>query len=123
MNTDLCRLVPAAALALLVPSSSLVAATPAATFKVGESTDFKGCYVWFNDRGESLRNKTGREIGRKTPCGEGHRNGDSYEVLFGETPGTLVIRDATHHVECILQLVPGSATVMAPKVCQRWEGE
>ena len=49
-------------------------------------------------------------------------NRDTYEVLFGEEKGTLVIRDSSHHFECILQLAPGSATVVVPKVCQAWEG-
>ena len=98
----------------------LLAATPARAFKVGESADFKGCYIWYNDAGEPLRNKQGREIGRKSPC-EGNRGHDVYEVLFGEAPGTLVIRDASHRFECILQLAPGSATVVVPKVCQPWD--
>ncbi len=97
------------------------ATAPALAFQVGDSPDFKGCAIWFNDSGEPLRNKSGREIGRKVPCGEGTHNRDTYEVLFGEEKGTLVIRDASHHFECILQLAPGSATVVVPKVCQHWD--
>lgn len=113
----------ASAVALLAPLLCFAAATPAAAFKVGESADFKGCYIWFNDRGEPLRSSAGREIGRKAPCAVGTHSRDTYEVLFGEAADTLVIRDATHHVECVLKLAPGSATVMVPKVCQSWNGE
>ena len=111
-----------AALAAVLGIGPLVAATPAAAFKVAESPDFKGCAIWTNDAGEPLRNRQGREIGRKAPCGEGTHNRDVYEVLFGEAPGTLVIRDATHQFECILELAQGSTTVIVPKVCQRWTG-
>lgn len=116
------RSVTAAACVALLNVSCLAAATPAAAFKVIESTDFKGCYIWSNDAGEPLRNRQGREIGRKAPCGVGTHNRDVYEVLFGEQPGTLVIRDATHQFECILELAPGSTTVMVQKVCQHWDG-
>lgn len=115
------RLLSAAAVAGLAPVAAAALAEPAAAFQVGESPDFKGCYIWFNDAGQPLHNKAGREIGRKAPCGEGTHNRDSYEVLFGEAKGTLVIRDASHHFECILELAPGSATVIVPKVCQPWE--
>ena len=116
------RLAAGAATAALLAASCLAAASPAAAFKVIDSPDFKGCAVWANDAGQPLRNKQGREIGRKTPCGEGTHNRDVYETLFGEAPGTLVIRDATHGIECILELAPGSASVVVPKVCQRWAG-
>ena len=111
-----------AASAVLLAASCLAAASPAAAFKVAESADFKGCAIWTTDAGEPLRNKQGREIGRKVPCGDGPHRHEVYEVLFGEAPGTLVIRDATQRFECILTLAQGSATVMVPKVCQRWEG-
>ena len=118
------RLAFGTASVLLVGAACLAAASPAAAFKVADSSDFKGCAVWTNDAGELLRNRQGREIARKTPCGEGTHNRDVYEVLFGEAAGTLVIRDATHQFEfrCILELAPGSATVMVQKVCQRWSG-
>ena len=116
------RLASGAATVALAGTSCLAAATPAAAFKVAQSTDFKGCAIWTNDGGEPLRNRQGREIARKTPCGEGTHNRDVYEVLFGEAAGTLVIRDATHGFECILELAPGSATVMVQKICQRWTG-
>lgn len=116
------RLASGVATVLFLGASCLVAATPAAAFKVAASADFKGCAVWTNDAGEPLRNRQGREIARKTPCGEGTHNRDVYEVLFGEAAGTLVIRDATHEFECILELAPGSATVMVQKVCQHWNG-
>ena len=112
----------AAALAAMVPLCSLAASGPAAAFQVGQSPDFSACAIWFNDLGEPLRNKSGREIGRKVPCPGQERKRDSYEVLPGEGQGTLVIHDASHHFECILVLAPGSATVMVPKVCQRWAG-
>lgn len=115
------RILSLAALLGLIPLS-VTAATVPATFKVGESPDFKGCAIWFNDAGQPLRNKTGREIGRKVPCGEGTHNGDTYQVQFGEEKGTLVIQDSSHHFECILQLAPGSATVVVPKICQHWDG-
>jgi hypothetical protein len=117
------RRLSTAALAGLVPLTVLAATLPAAAFQVGESPDFKGCAIWFNDAGQPLRNTSGREIGRKAPCGDGTHNRDVYEVLFGEAKGTLVIRDATHHFECILELTKGSTTVVAPKVCQAWEGD
>lgn len=120
MRTPFRRL--ASLVVLLAPLSPFIAATPAAAFTVGESADFKGCAIWYNDQGQPLRSKAGREIGRKVPCADGAQNRDSYEVLFGEAPNTLVIRDDTHHVECILQLAPGSSTVMVPKVCQAWQG-
>lgn len=113
------RLLSAAAGAGLASAAVVALTAPAAAFQVGESPDFKGCYIWFNDAGQPLRNASGREIGRKAPCGEGTHNRDSYEVQFGEAKGTLVIRDATHHFECILELAPGSGTVVVPKVCQR----
>ena len=116
------RLATSAAFCALLGACPIAAATPAGAFKVAESPDFKGCAIWTNDAGEPLRNRQGREIGRKTPCGEGTHNRDVYEVLFGEAPGTLVIRDATHGFECILELAPGSTTVVVPKVCQRWTG-
>jgi hypothetical protein len=116
------RLASAGASLALLGASCLAAASPAAAFKVADSTDFKGCAVWTNDAGEPLRNRQGREIARKTPCGEGTHNRDVYEVLFGEKPGTLVIRDASHQFECILELAPGSSTVMVQKICQHWEG-
>lgn len=116
------RLASGAATCALLGATLLAAATPAAAFKVTDSPDFKGCAIWTNDAGEPLRNRQGREIGRKTPCGEGTHNRDVYEVLFGEAPGTLVIRDATHGFECILELAQGSTTVVVPKVCQRWSG-
>ncbi|RYC33112.1 hypothetical protein D3273_04345 [Lichenibacterium minor] len=115
------RFAPAALTTALLAGSCL-AATPAAAFKVAESTDFKGCAVWTNDAGEPLRNRQGREIARKAPCGEGTHNRDAYEVLFGEAAGTLVFRDATQEFECILELAPGSSTVMVQKICQRWTG-
>ncbi len=111
-----------AALAALVPLSSLAASGPARAFQVGQSPDFTACAIWFNDQGQPLRNKSGREIGRQVPCPGQERKRDSYEVLPGEGQGTLVIRDASHHFECILVLAPGSATVMVPKVCQHWNG-
>ena len=111
-----------AALAALVSLSSLAASRPAEAFQVGQSPDFAACAIWFNDQGQPLRNKSGREIGRQVPCPGQERKRDAYEVLPGETPGTLVIHDASHHFECILVLTPGSATVMAPKVCQAWKG-
>ena len=111
-----------AALAALVTLSSFASSGPAAAFQVGQSPDFTACAIWFNDQGQPLRNKTGREIGRKVPCPGQERRRDSYEVLPGEGQGTLVIHDASHHFECILVLSPGSATVMVPKICQRWNG-
>ncbi len=117
------RLLSAAALAGVVPLATLAATAPAAAFQVGESPDYKGCAIWFNDAGQPLRNKQGREIGRKSPCGDGTHNRDTYEVLFGEAKDTLVIRDATHHFECILELAKGSSTVVGPKVCQAWAGD
>ena len=122
MPLALRRILSIAALLGLAPLTVIAATAPAGAFQVGPSPDFEGCYIWFNDAGEPLRNKTGREIGRKAPCGDGTHHRDSYEVLFGEEKGTLVIRDATHHFECILQLAPGSATVVTPKVCQAWQG-
>ncbi len=122
MSIALRRILSIAALAGLAPLSVIGATAPALAFQVGESPDFKGCAIWFNDAGEPLRNKAGREIGRKVPCGEGTHNRDTYEVLFGEEKGTLVIRDASHHFECILRLAPGSTTVVVPKICQPWEG-
>ncbi len=116
------RILSHAVLVGLVPLSVMAATVPAAAFKVGGSPDFKGCAIWFNDAGQPLRNKTGREIGRKVPCGEGTHNRDVYDVQFGEEAGTLVIRDSSHHFECILQLAPGSATVMVPKICQHYDG-
>ena len=116
------RLALGAASTALLSASCLALASPAAAFKVGPSPDFKGCYIWFNDAGQPLHNRQGREIARKTPCGEGTHNRDVYEVLFGEAAGTLVIRDATHQFECILELAQGSTTVVVPKVCQRWTG-
>ncbi|RYB07675.1 hypothetical protein [Lichenibacterium ramalinae] len=115
------RFLSAIVVAGLAPVAAVAMAGSAAAFQVGESPDFKGCYVWFNDAGQPLHNKSGREIGRKAPCGEGTHNRDSYEVLFGEAKDTLVIRDATHHFECILELAAGSATVVVPKVCQPWD--
>ena len=116
------RIFTLAVLAALVPLSSLAVSAPAAAFQVGQSPDFAACAIWFNDQGEPLRNKSGREIGRKVPCPGQERKRDSYEVLPGEGQGTLVIHDASHHFECILVLSPGSATVMVPKVCQHWAG-
>ena len=101
------RLASATAFLVLFGASCLAAASPAAAFKVADSTDFKGCAIWTNDAGEPLRNRQGREIARKTPCGQGTHNRDVYEVLFGEAAGTLVIRDASHQFECILELAPG----------------
>ena len=115
------RFLSAIVVAGLAPVAAVALAGSAAAVQVGESPDFKGCYVWFNDAGQPLHNKSGREIGRKAPCGEGTHNRDSYEVLFGEAKDTLVIRDATHHFECILELAAGSATVVVPKVCQPWD--
>ena len=116
------RLASATASLVLFGASCLAAASPAAAFKVADSTDFKGCAIWTNDAGEPLRNRQGREIARKTPCGQGTHNRDVYEVLFGEAAGTLVIRDASHQFECILELAPGSSTVLVEKICQRWTG-
>ena len=113
------RAAAAAGLSLL---ATLASAQPAAAFRIGQSPDFPGCAVWLNDAGQPLRARTGREIGRKVPCLGRAQNRDAYETLFGEAPGTLVIRDSTHHVECLMALAPGSTTVMVQKVCQAWNG-
>lgn len=121
MSIALRRILSITACLGLVSLAVIGATAPALAFQVGESPDFKGCAIWFNDAGQPLRSSSGREIGRKVPCGEGTHNRDTYEVLFGEEKGTLVIRDASHHMECILQLSSGSATVVVPKVCQHWD--
>ena len=122
MQTAFRRIASVAALAALVPLCSVAAARPAEAFQVGPSPDYPGCSVWLNDQGQPLRNRSGREIGRKVPCAGGGHNRDVYEVLPGEAEGTLVIRDASHHVECILALAPGSTTVLTQKACQGWDG-
>ena len=109
-------------LAALVPLPILATTGPASAFQVGDSPDFNGCAVWLNDAGEPLRTATGREVGRKAPCGGQTHSRDVYETLPGEAPGTLVIRDATHQVECLMVLRPGSATVLVQKACQGWDG-
>lgn len=120
MPTAFRRIASVAALAILVPASWAAAVVPAAAFQVGQSPDYAGCAIWLNDQGQPLRNKTGREIGRKVPCGGETHHRDTYEVLPGEAQGTLVIHDASHQIECILVLEPGSSTVVIPKVCQAW---
>ncbi len=108
--------------AALVPLSWIVTAAPAAAFQVGQSADYPACAIWLNDQGQPLRNKAGREIARKVPCSTDSPHRDVYEALPGEAPNTLVIHDASHHVECLMVLAPGSTTVMTQKMCQAWDG-
>lgn len=117
MQTPSRRIAAAAALAALVAAAG---AGPARAFQVGSSSDFPNCRIWLNEQGQPLRNVRGREIGRKVPCANDAPHRDAYEALPGAAAGTLVVRDASHRVECLLALRPGSSTVMVQKLCQAW---
>ena len=121
MKTVKHRIVPLAVAALL-PLVSIAAPRTAAAFQAGQSPDFAGCNVWFNDQGKPLRNKLGREIGQEVPCpGQAVRH-DAYKVFPGAAKNTLVIQDETHQLECVLALAPGSSTVVVPTACRAWGG-
>lgn len=111
-----------AALTAVILLAPILASGPAAAFQVGRSPLVPACSIWLNDQGQPLRSRAGREIGRKAPCGGDSRNRDTYETLPGEARGTLVIRDSTHHVECLMVLAPGSTTVLVQKACQGYAG-
>ena len=106
--------------AFLLPLSALVAPSVARAFQAGRSPDFTSCNIWFNDQGQPLRNRQGREIGQEVPCA-GQVRHDSYKVFPG-TDNTLIIQDQTHQLECVLALVPGSTTIVAPKSCKAFKG-
>ncbi len=107
-----------AILAALLPLVPIAAAHPAAAFQVGQSPDFSACNIWFNDQGKPLRNKQGREIGQQVPCQGATGRQDSYSVTLGTARNTLVIRDETHQLECVLALAPGSTTIVVPTGCK-----
>ncbi len=106
------------AIVLLLPA--IVAPSAAEAFQAGRSPDFTTCNIWFNDQGQPLRNKQGREIGQEVPCA-GQVRHDAYKVFPG-AGNTLIIQDQTHQLECVLGLLPGSTTIVAPKSCKAFKG-
>ena len=106
--------------ASLLPLLAIVAPSAAEAFQAGRSPDFTTCNIWFNDQGEPLRNRQGREIGQEVPC-PGQVRHDAYKVFPG-AGNTLIIQDQTHQLECVLALVPGSTTIVAPKSCKAYKG-
>lgn len=114
------RIVTAIITASLSSLLGMTASSTAEAFQAGRSPDFTSCNIWFNDRGEPLRNKQGREIGQEVPCA-GQVPRDAYKVFPG-AGNTLIIQDQTHQLECVLALVPGSTTIVAPKSCKAFKG-
>ncbi len=114
------RIVNAITIASLLPLLATTAPSAARAFQAGRSPDFTTCNVWFNDQGQPLRNKQGREIGQEVPC-PGQVRHDAYRVFPG-ADNTLIIQDQTHQLECVLALVPGSTTIVAPKSCKAFKG-
>ena len=104
----------------LLPLLAVVAPAAAEAFQAGRSPDFTTCNIWFNDQGQPLRNRQGREIGQEVPCA-GQVRHDAYKVFLGAA-NTLIIQDETHQLECVLALVPGSTTIVAPKSCKAFKG-
>ena len=106
--------------AYLLPLLAITVPSVAEAFQAGRSPDFTSCNIWFNDQGQPLRNKQGREIGQEVPCA-GQVRHDAYKVFPG-AENTLIIQDQTHQLECVLALVPGSTTIVAPKSCRAFKG-
>ena len=106
--------------AILLPLPVLVTPSAVKAFQAGRSPDFTTCNIWFNDQGQPLRNRQGREIGQEVPCA-GQVRHDAYKVFPG-AGNTLIIQDQTHQLECVLALVPGSTTIVAPKSCKAFKG-
>ena len=106
--------------ASLLPLLTIVAPSAVEAFQAGQSPDFTSCNIWFNDQGQPLRNKQGREIGQEVPCA-GQPRHDAYKV-FPSAGNTLTIQDQTHHLECVLALAPGSTTIVVPKSCKAFNG-
>ncbi len=120
MQTMQRRSLKAMTTASLLPLLSIIAPSVAEAFQAGRSPDFTSCNIWFNDQGEPLRNKQGREIGQEVPCA-GQVRHDAYKVFPG-AGNTLIIQDQTHQLECVLGLVAGSTTIVAPKSCKAFRG-
>ena len=120
MQTVQRRRLKAMTLASLLPLFAIVAPVAAEAFQAGRSPDFTTCNIWFNDQGQPLRNRQGREIGQEVPCA-GQVRHDAYKVFPG-ADNTLIIQDQTHQLECVLGLVPGSTTIVAPKSCKAFRG-
>ena len=120
MPTVQTRRLRALTTASLLPLLAIVAPSAAEAFQAGRSPDFTTCNIWFNDQGQPLRNKQGREIGQEVPCA-GQVRHDVYKVFPG-ADNTLIIQDQTHQLECVLALVPGSTTIVAPKSCKAFRG-
>lgn len=93
----------------------------ALAFKTGPSPAYPGCNIWLNDAGQPLRNKQFQPIGEESPCGSHPAHLNHYKVVQGIESGTLAIKDDTHKLVCILQLAPGSKTIIVPKICQRFQ--
>ena len=120
MQTMLRRRSKAMTTASVLPLLAILAPVSAEAFQAGRSPDFTTCNIWFNDQGQPLRNRQGREIGQEVPCA-GQVRHDSYKVFPG-AGNTLIIQDQTHQLECVLALVPGSTTIVAPKSCKAFKG-